>query len=284
MVGTVASGDGEVDAALPLCNGCEGGAPFGSLPGQFGGWRSRSRLASRRAWIWATASSWLMCWTGSGMAAGFARGVERRFEVAGAFCTVAGAAAFRALPLATDDDALRAGAFVVAAWRATGAFAVLRAGERVDDVVVAVVRAGVFRVAARAVGPFVATLRAVVFVTFFAEAALRTGAFFEGDVLVDAFFAAGFLTAPFARAVFFAGAFFVAAFFAPTFFTAAFFTAAFFAAVFFTAAFFAGAFFTAALFATAFFATVFFDAALRAADVFFAADLRVVAMRSFLLR
>jgi uncharacterized protein YjbI with pentapeptide repeats len=133
------------------------------------------------------------------------------------------------------------------------------------------------------------------------------GAFFGAVPLDVAFFGAAFFDATFFDATFFGATFFAATFFAATFFGATFFGATFFGATFFGAAFlditfFAAAFFAGAFFAEAFFAAgreavrltgvripvfvpaaVFFGAPLPAAVFlaadFFAADVRVVAMR-----
>src|SRR5690349_3345740 len=221
---------------------CTAESPCGCAFAEWFAARSRSCLASSRAWIWATASSGLIC------------------RVAGA---LAGAAPLLAMGLVAGRFGLPADA----AFFTAGLFAI-----------------------------FVAA----------AGAALRVAAFFGAAFLAGAFLGAAFFGAAFLAAAFFGAVFFIAAFFGAAFFTAAFFGAAFFATVFFGAAFFAEAFFGAAFFMAGRFPAAFFaagraavrftgvlmpvfllaalflvavpEAAFFAVD-FFAADLRVVAMR-----
>jgi hypothetical protein len=169
--------------------------------------------------------------------------------------------------------------------------------------------AGLFAIRVDATG--VALRVTAFFGAAFFTAAFFTAAFFGAAFFTAAFFGAAFLTAAFFGAAFLTAAFFGAAFLTAAFFGAAFLAVAFFGAAFLTAAFFGAAFFTAAFFGTAFLAAVAFDAffaagraAVRLTGVlmpaflraalflaapvpeaaffavdFFAADLRVVAMR-----
>jgi hypothetical protein len=115
----------------------------------------------------------------------------------------------------------------------------------------------------------------------FFGAAFVTAALFGAAFLTVAFFGATFFTAAFFGAAFFTDVFFGAAFLTATFFGAAFFAAAFFGAAFFTAAFFGAAFFTATFFTAAFFGAAFLAAV--AFDAFFAAGRAAVRLTGVLM-
>jgi hypothetical protein len=136
-------------------------------------------------------------------------------------------------------------------------------------------RAAVFAGAGlRAVGD----LRTAAFAAGLRDAVFRVAVFAAAVFFTAAFFAAVFLAADFFATLFFAAVFLPgAAFFATAFLAAAFFAGVFPAAAFFVAAFFAATFFTAL--PEGFFAAVRLPVFL--AEDFFAADLRVVAMRVY---